>query len=111
MLSYNERAARVRFVEQQSRGRCRHEVVHRACEVVHTTRNCAGQASHSLAFSNEDDQDTQAPSSRMAGKTVMITGANRGIGLAFTEHYVRQGWKVVASARNLDTADEVRDST
>lgn len=41
-------------------------------------------------------------------KTVLITGANRGIGLAFTEHYVSRGWKVVASARSVDTADEVR---
>ncbi|TMW66173.1 hypothetical protein Poli38472_003938 [Pythium oligandrum] len=41
-------------------------------------------------------------------KTVLITGANRGIGLAFTAHYVKQGWKVIASARNLDAADELK---
>lgn len=43
-----------------------------------------------------------------APKTVLITGANRGIGLAFAAHYVSSGWNVVASARNVDTADEVR---
>lgn len=41
-------------------------------------------------------------------KTVLITGANRGIGLAFASHYAGRGWKVIASARNLNTADEVR---
>lgn len=44
----------------------------------------------------------------VAAKPVLITGANRGIGLAFTKHYISRGWKVVASARSIDTTDEVR---
>jgi len=44
----------------------------------------------------------------MSGKTVLITGSNRGIGFAFTQHYVKSGWKVIATARDPQTADEVR---
>lgn len=46
----------------------------------------------------------------MAAKTVFITGGNRGIGLAYTTHYVKQGWKVIATARNPSAAKEVRGS-
>uniref|UniRef100_K3X1Y9 C-factor n=1 Tax=Globisporangium ultimum (strain ATCC 200006 / CBS 805.95 / DAOM BR144) TaxID=431595 RepID=K3X1Y9_GLOUD len=46
----------------------------------------------------------------MAAKTVLITGCNRGIGLAFTEHYVKQGWKVIASTRSVEkTSQELKD--
>lgn len=44
----------------------------------------------------------------MTVKTVLITGSNRGIGLAFTKHYVDSGWKVFAAARDPQTASEVR---
>lgn len=43
----------------------------------------------------------------MAHKTVLITGANRGIGFALTEHYKKEGWNVISCARNVDSADEV----
>ena len=33
-------------------------------------------------------------------KTVVITGANRGIGLGFTSSYLKQGWCVIALTRN-----------
>ncbi|KAI9998813.1 hypothetical protein PInf_003404 [Phytophthora infestans] len=45
----------------------------------------------------------------MTSKTVMITGGNRGIGLAFAQHYVKQGWNVIATARSVDTADELKN--
>ena len=32
--------------------------------------------------------------------TVMITGANRGIGLEFVRQYAAGGWKVLATCRN-----------
>ena len=32
-------------------------------------------------------------------KTLLITGANRGIGLALTEHYLVAGWQVLATCR------------
>lgn len=31
--------------------------------------------------------------------TVLITGANRGIGLGFAKHYARQGWQVLGCCR------------
>ncbi len=33
-------------------------------------------------------------------KTVLITGANRGIGLGFVRHYLEAGWQVEACARS-----------
>ena len=34
--------------------------------------------------------------------TVLITGANRGIGLEFTRQYVEDGWTVIACCRDPD---------
>ncbi|TMW68976.1 hypothetical protein Poli38472_001132 [Pythium oligandrum] len=42
-------------------------------------------------------------------KTVVITGATRGIGLALVETYQKEGWQVIAGARNLATADKLRE--
>ncbi len=39
--------------------------------------------------------------------TVLITGSNRGIGLAFVRHYVAEGWNVLATARTPSEADEL----
>lgn len=39
--------------------------------------------------------------------TVLITGANRGIGLEFTRQFAADGWAVHASCRNPDNADEL----
>ena len=36
--------------------------------------------------------------------TVLITGANRGIGLEFVRQYAADGWKVIATAREPDAA-------
>ncbi len=32
------------------------------------------------------------------GPTVLITGSNRGIGLAFARQYAEKGWNVIATA-------------
>ncbi len=40
--------------------------------------------------------------------TVLITGANRGIGLEFVRQYVGLGWQVIATARNPEAATELR---
>ncbi|KAL4117165.1 hypothetical protein PRIC2_012613 [Phytophthora ramorum] len=42
-------------------------------------------------------------------KTVLITGSNRGLGLAFTRHYVANGWKVIAAARDVDGATDLKE--
>ena len=41
--------------------------------------------------------------------TTLITGANRGIGLEFTKQYLQKGWKVIATCRNPDRADELNN--
>ena len=38
---------------------------------------------------------------------VLITGANRGIGLEFARQYAADGWEVIATAREPATADEL----
>ncbi len=40
--------------------------------------------------------------------TVLITGANRGIGLEFTRQYAARGWTVIATTRRPDAATELR---
>jgi NAD(P)-dependent dehydrogenase (short-subunit alcohol dehydrogenase family) len=43
----------------------------------------------------------------MARKTWFITGASSGFGLAFARHALAQGHNVVATARRLDTLEEI----
>ena len=39
--------------------------------------------------------------------TILITGANRGLGLEFTRQYAADGWTVIACCRNTVGADEL----
>ena len=39
--------------------------------------------------------------------TVLVTGANRGIGLAMAKNYAARGWTVIATARKPNKADEL----
>lgn len=39
--------------------------------------------------------------------TVMITGANRGLGLEFARQYLEDGWGVLATCRNPGAADDL----
>ncbi|MCI5064707.1 SDR family oxidoreductase [bacterium] len=41
-------------------------------------------------------------------KTVIITGANRGLGLEFTHQYATCGWSVIATCRDPQSADELQ---
>jgi len=41
-------------------------------------------------------------------KTVLITGANRGIGLEFARQYLAEGWHVLAACRDPRRADDLR---
>lgn len=40
--------------------------------------------------------------------TVLITGANRGLGLEFTRQYAEDGWQVIACCREPQSAAELR---
>ena len=37
--------------------------------------------------------------------TVLITGSNRGIGLALAQNYAEQGWNVIATCRKPKKSD------
>ncbi len=39
--------------------------------------------------------------------TVLITGANRGLGLEFTRQYAADGWRVIATCRTPEQAKEI----
>ncbi|MGI9309665.1 MAG: SDR family oxidoreductase [Gammaproteobacteria bacterium] len=39
--------------------------------------------------------------------TVLVTGANRGIGLEITRNYAERGWTVIATARKPEKADDL----
>ena len=41
-------------------------------------------------------------------KTVLITGANRGIGLEFVRQYADKGWHVIATCRRPDEAEALQ---
>ena len=53
--------------------------------------------SHAATTSSED-----------AMPTILMTGANRGIGLEFARQYAAKGWNVIATCRNPDSADELK---
>ncbi|MCP4001114.1 MAG: SDR family oxidoreductase [Gammaproteobacteria bacterium] len=40
--------------------------------------------------------------------TVLITGANRGLGLEFTRQYAEMGWNIIATARKPDKAEALQ---
>jgi NAD(P)-dependent dehydrogenase (short-subunit alcohol dehydrogenase family) len=40
--------------------------------------------------------------------TVLITGANRGLGLEFARQYAADGWDVIATARNPKSSEELQ---
>ena len=47
----------------------------------------------------------------MTNPTILITGANRGIGLTLTEQFAEDGWQVLACCRNPADAGQLRDLT
>lgn len=44
-----------------------------------------------------------------ASPTILLTGANRGVGLALTKEFASQGWNVIATCRNPREARELRE--
>lgn len=47
-------------------------------------------------------------SSSSSKKTVLITGATRGIGFALAQRYVALGWNVIGAARDLNAAAQLQ---
>lgn len=41
--------------------------------------------------------------------TILITGANRGLGLEFSRQYAADGWRVIACCRNPEQANELQE--
>ena len=41
-------------------------------------------------------------------RTVLVTGANRGLGLEFSKQYLAAGWRVIATARRPEEAAELK---
>jgi len=47
----------------------------------------------------------------MTNQTILITGANRGIGLKLTEQFAKAGWQVIACCRNPADAGQLHALT
>jgi NAD(P)-dependent dehydrogenase (short-subunit alcohol dehydrogenase family) len=50
------------------------------------------------------------PAESYLGKTMVIIGASRGLGLGLAREFARRGWRVTATARSADTANELADA-
>lgn len=46
---------------------------------------------------------------QVKGKTMIVTGANSGLGFSVTKHLVRLGAKVIMACRNLDKAKQAKE--
>jgi NAD(P)-dependent dehydrogenase (short-subunit alcohol dehydrogenase family) len=62
-----------------------------------------------LAETSEPEPITTVgdPAKFSSAPTLLITGANRGIGLEFAQQYSKLGWNIIATARKPETADEL----
>ena len=64
-------------------------------------------ASAMLCGSPTHADDHAVAASATDAPTVLITGANRGLGLEFARQYAADGWRVIGTARNPQRADEL----
>jgi NAD(P)-dependent dehydrogenase (short-subunit alcohol dehydrogenase family) len=51
---------------------------------------------------------TRSGAARSAPGTVLITGSSRGLGLELARQYAAAGWRVIATARSPERADDLR---
>jgi NAD(P)-dependent dehydrogenase (short-subunit alcohol dehydrogenase family) len=65
-----------------------------------------GAGAGTVAKVDRPQAGTKAPMADES-KAVLITGANRGLGLEFAKEYCDAGWTVFATAREPDKADEL----
>ena len=59
------------------------------------------------AAATEPDAASAAPAQER--KTVLVTGANRGLGYEFARQYAADGWRVIGTARNPAEATELAE--
>jgi len=60
-----------------------------------------------VAASAATAQDTAKSPAAPTPGTVLVTGANRGLGLEFARQYAAEGWNVIATARDTEHAAEL----
>ena len=53
-------------------------------------------------------EELAAKDAELGSSTVLITGSNRGIGLALATHYAGQDWRVIATCRRPEQAEELQ---
>ena len=41
--------------------------------------------------------------------TILITGANRGLGIEFVRQYIAENWRVIATCRNPELAQDLKE--
>lgn len=58
--------------------------------------------------SSAQSQSADVDAGRSGTRTVLITGANRGIGLELARQYSAAGWRVIGTARRPDAAEALR---
>jgi NAD(P)-dependent dehydrogenase (short-subunit alcohol dehydrogenase family) len=61
----------------------------------------------SLGLAAAQDAEEAPQRSRFAGRTVVVTGANRGLGLEFARQYAAAGARVVGTARDPEAATDL----
>jgi NAD(P)-dependent dehydrogenase (short-subunit alcohol dehydrogenase family) len=64
-------------------------------------------ASRSPVVQPQDSGD-KAPAAAAVKRSVLITGANRGLGLEFARQYHEPGWNVIATAREPEEAKDLK---
>lgn len=69
--------------------------------------NQALAGAHTMAPMNLTD-DEKVAKAVGAGAQILVTGANRGLGLEFTRQYAKRGAKIIATARSPESADELQ---
>ncbi|HKQ96440.1 MAG TPA: SDR family oxidoreductase [Candidatus Polarisedimenticolia bacterium] len=69
-------------------------------------------SAHAAAATAAETAPNPAPTAARAkageARTVLVTGANRGLGLEFARQYHAAGWKVIGTARKPDEAADLK---